>query len=146
MPNSHPAERFRPNLLPDNGLPPLDDPLQRKVPLSACACFGLIEHDMLKGPWVMGEAYAICDPARHVRADCRTEGHRRRASPTTERSTTRCRFDPPSSPNPGMPPTPASNPQGLGFPRHKQVTAISNKSWSKSRTTRLIPQETVLAL
>src|SRR5689334_8062716 len=38
-----------------------DDPaaiaeMQRKVPQSVGACFELIEHDMLKGPWVMGEA------------------------------------------------------------------------------------------
>jgi glutathione S-transferase len=36
--------------------------MQRKVPQSVGACFELIEHDMLKGPWVMGEAYTICDP------------------------------------------------------------------------------------
>ena len=36
--------------------------LQRKVPESVGACFGLIERDMLKGPWVMGERYTICDP------------------------------------------------------------------------------------
>jgi glutathione S-transferase len=44
-----------------------DDPIairemQRKVPESVGACFDLIERDMLKGPWVMGEAYTICDP------------------------------------------------------------------------------------
>ena len=44
-----------------------DDPaaiaaMQRKVPQSVGACFELIEHDMLKGPWVMGEAYTVCDP------------------------------------------------------------------------------------
>jgi len=44
-----------------------DDPaaiaaMQRKVPQSVGACFELIERDMLKGPWVMGEAYTICDP------------------------------------------------------------------------------------
>ena len=44
-----------------------DDPaaiaaMQRKVPQSVAACFALIEHEMLKGPWVMGEAYTICDP------------------------------------------------------------------------------------
>ena len=44
-----------------------DDPaaiaeMQRKVPQSVGACFDLIERDMLKGPWVMGEAYTICDP------------------------------------------------------------------------------------
>ena len=36
--------------------------MQRKVPQSVGACFELIERDMLKGPWVMGEAYTICDP------------------------------------------------------------------------------------
>jgi glutathione S-transferase len=36
--------------------------MQRKVPQSVTACFGMIEHDMLKGPWVMGEHYTICDP------------------------------------------------------------------------------------
>ena len=44
-----------------------DDPaaiaeMQRKVPQSVTACFELIEHGMLKGPWVMGESYTICDP------------------------------------------------------------------------------------
>jgi len=36
--------------------------MQRKVPQSVSACYDLIEHDMLKGPWVMGERYTICDP------------------------------------------------------------------------------------
>src|ERR1700731_240346 len=36
--------------------------MQRKVPQSVAACFELIEHDMLEGPWVMGERYTICDP------------------------------------------------------------------------------------
>ena len=36
--------------------------LQRFVPNSVGACFDLIERQMLKGPWVMGEAYTICDP------------------------------------------------------------------------------------
>jgi glutathione S-transferase len=44
-----------------------DDPaaiaeMQRKVPHSVGACFELIEREMLKGPWVMGEIYTICDP------------------------------------------------------------------------------------
>jgi glutathione S-transferase len=44
-----------------------DDPaaiadMQRKVPQSVGACFDLVEHKMLKGPWVMGETYTICDP------------------------------------------------------------------------------------
>ena len=36
--------------------------MQRKVPQSVTACFELIEHGMLRGPWVMGETYTICDP------------------------------------------------------------------------------------
>jgi glutathione S-transferase len=45
----------------------VDDPaaivaMQRKVPESVGACFDLIERHMLRGPWVMGAAYTICDP------------------------------------------------------------------------------------
>jgi len=36
--------------------------MQRKVPQSVGACYELIERDLLKGPWVMGEHYTICDP------------------------------------------------------------------------------------
>jgi glutathione S-transferase len=36
--------------------------MKRKVPQSVGAAFGLIERDLLKGPWVMGETYTICDP------------------------------------------------------------------------------------
>src|ERR1041384_3309117 len=36
--------------------------MQKKVPQSVTACFELIEREMLKGPWVMGERYTICDP------------------------------------------------------------------------------------
>ncbi len=32
------------------------------VPRSVGACFDLIEKTLLKGPWVMGETYTICDP------------------------------------------------------------------------------------
>lgn len=44
-----------------------DDPasfadMQRKVPSSVGACYALIEREMLRGPWVMGETYTICDP------------------------------------------------------------------------------------
>jgi glutathione S-transferase len=35
--------------------------MKRKVPDSMAACFGLIEREMLKGPWVMGEQYTVCD-------------------------------------------------------------------------------------
>jgi glutathione S-transferase len=36
--------------------------MKRMVPKTVGACFALIERKMLKGPWVMGEAYTICDP------------------------------------------------------------------------------------
>ena len=36
--------------------------MKRKVPQTMAACFALIERDMLKGPWVMGEQYTVCDP------------------------------------------------------------------------------------
>ena len=36
--------------------------MQRKVPDSVAACYRLIEDRMLRGPWVMGESYTICDP------------------------------------------------------------------------------------
>lgn len=43
-----------------------DDPaaieaMQRKVPQSVGECFHLIERELLKGPWVMGEQYTVCD-------------------------------------------------------------------------------------
>jgi len=38
------------------------DDMKRKVPESVGACYEIIERDMLKGPWVMGETYTICDP------------------------------------------------------------------------------------
>lgn len=42
--------------------PAAQEAMQRKVPQSVGAAFDLIERDMLRGPWVMGEAYTICDP------------------------------------------------------------------------------------
>ncbi len=43
-----------------------DDPaalrdMQRKVPETVGAAFGLIENGMLAGPWVLGNEYSICD-------------------------------------------------------------------------------------
>jgi glutathione S-transferase len=35
--------------------------MKRMIPKSVGASFALIERDMLKGPWVMGEQYTICD-------------------------------------------------------------------------------------
>ena len=36
--------------------------MKRMIPKSVGACFALIERNMLRGPWVMGESYTICDP------------------------------------------------------------------------------------
>jgi glutathione S-transferase len=36
--------------------------MKRMVPKSMGACLELIEKGMLKGPWVMGEQYTVCDP------------------------------------------------------------------------------------
>src|SRR5271163_3046291 len=36
--------------------------MKRKVPETMAASFALIERGMLKGPWVMGETYSVCDP------------------------------------------------------------------------------------
>jgi glutathione S-transferase len=36
--------------------------MKRKVPQTVAASFALIERGMLKGPWVMGDTYTICDP------------------------------------------------------------------------------------
>ena len=43
-----------------------DDPaaiaeMQRKAPQAVGECFELIEREMIKGPWVMGDTYSICD-------------------------------------------------------------------------------------
>ena len=64
--------------------------MKRKVPHAVGECFALIEREMLHGPWVMGEAYTICDPylftlAQWLEADGvdvaqlpNVAGHRRR--------------------------------------------------------------------
>src|SRR5215475_4732622 len=36
--------------------------MKQMVPKTMGACFALIERDMLRGPWVMGQQYTICDP------------------------------------------------------------------------------------
>lgn len=48
--------------------------MKRKVPESVFGCFDLIERTMLKGPWILGDQYSICDPylytlARWLEAD-----------------------------------------------------------------------------
>src|SRR6266851_9858178 len=36
--------------------------MKMAVPRSVGECFDLIERKMFEGPWVMGEAYTVCDP------------------------------------------------------------------------------------
>jgi glutathione S-transferase len=36
--------------------------MQRKVPQSVGECYDYVEHNVLRGPWVMGEVYTIADP------------------------------------------------------------------------------------
>jgi glutathione S-transferase len=35
--------------------------MKKMVPKTMGACFGLIERDILRGPWVMGETYTVAD-------------------------------------------------------------------------------------
>jgi glutathione S-transferase len=35
--------------------------MRRKVPQTMTECFDLIEAELFKGPWVMGEQYTVCD-------------------------------------------------------------------------------------
>lgn len=70
--------------------------MQRKVPESVGGAFEMVEREMLKGPWVMGEHYTICDPylftlAQWLEADGvdlkripRLVDHRRRMSERPE--------------------------------------------------------------
>ncbi|HEY1447541.1 MAG TPA: glutathione S-transferase [Caulobacteraceae bacterium] len=66
--------------------------MRRMVPRSVGACFELIEKRLFRGPWVLGEAYSICDPylftvSQWMEADGvdpssfpRVQDHRRRMS------------------------------------------------------------------
>jgi glutathione S-transferase len=36
--------------------------MKRKVPKTVGESFALMESEMVEGPWVMGNAYTICDP------------------------------------------------------------------------------------
>jgi glutathione S-transferase len=54
------AHRMRGNRWADE--PAAIAAMQRRVPQSVGDCYDLIEGRMLRGPWVMGESYTICDP------------------------------------------------------------------------------------
>ena len=58
----HPAHAHRPRAARWSDDPAAQETMKAKVPQNMSDCFTLIEHDLLKGPWVMGAAYSICDP------------------------------------------------------------------------------------
>ena len=58
----HPAHAHRPRAARWSDDPAAQEAMKAKVPQNMSECFTLIENEMLKGPWVMGAAYSICDP------------------------------------------------------------------------------------
>jgi len=58
----HPAHAHRPRAARWSDDPAAQETMKAKVPQNMTECFNLIENEMLKGPWVMGAAYSICDP------------------------------------------------------------------------------------
>jgi glutathione S-transferase len=44
------------------GEPASFDDMKRKTPGNMRACFQLIERELFRGPWAMGEAYSVIDP------------------------------------------------------------------------------------
>jgi glutathione S-transferase len=72
--------------------PAAHEAMRKKVPQSVGACYDLIERELFRGPWVMGETYTIADPYLFTlagwmegdgvdpRAFPRVDDHRRRMS------------------------------------------------------------------
>ena len=58
----HPAHAHRPRAARWSDDPAAQETMRAKVPQNMTDCFTLIEHDFLKGPWVLGADYSICDP------------------------------------------------------------------------------------
>ena len=58
----HPAHAHRPRAARWSDDPAAQETMKAKVPQNMTDCFNLIENDMFKGPWVLGNAYSICDP------------------------------------------------------------------------------------
>lgn len=58
----HPAHAHRPRAARWSDDPVAQETMKAKVPQNMSECFTLIENDFLKGPWVMGAAYSVCDP------------------------------------------------------------------------------------
>lgn len=58
----HPAHAHRPRAARWSDDPAAQETMRKKVPQNMSECFSLIENEYLKGPWVMGAAYSVCDP------------------------------------------------------------------------------------
>ena len=58
----HLPGRLRIRVPSAKGNPAALEAMKKKVPETMAACFDLIESKMMKGPWVMGDSYTICDP------------------------------------------------------------------------------------
>jgi glutathione S-transferase len=43
--------------------------MRRKIPQTMAECFGLIETELLTGPWVLGERFSVCDGYLFTLAD-----------------------------------------------------------------------------
>jgi glutathione S-transferase len=54
------AHRMRGNRWSDD--PAAHESMRKKVPQTMTDCFAYIEREVFKGPWVMGDAFTICDP------------------------------------------------------------------------------------
>jgi glutathione S-transferase len=54
------AHRMRGSRWADNAA--AIETMKRKVPSNVTECFELIEHKLMKSPWVMGDKYTIRDP------------------------------------------------------------------------------------
>jgi glutathione S-transferase len=70
----HVAHAHRPRAYRWADDPAAQEAMKKKVPETVGACFDLIERKMLRGPWVMGDAYTVADPylftlARYMEVD-----------------------------------------------------------------------------
>jgi glutathione S-transferase len=70
----HVAHAHRPRAYRWADDPAAQEAMKKKVPETVGACFDLIEREMLRGPWVTGDAYTVADPylftlARYMEVD-----------------------------------------------------------------------------
>jgi glutathione S-transferase len=59
---AHVAHAHNPRATRWADAPAAIEDLRRKTPANVRECFGLIERELFRGPWAMGEAYTVIDP------------------------------------------------------------------------------------